>query len=530
MKKYSIHDTFCNPIVIPNYPTLQSFRGPMPAPGSSERPRVQREDRWGRAGKHVLSETEYLSEIGYAHGDPMLMQEVYGHGIGKVSEQDVRATADPSPYYFEGKWWLYPTSGRIYSSDDLVNWEYHYDQTWGKVTSSMAPTVEKVGDVYVGAANGTPLHSAPTPAGPWSLVGEWTLPDGREINCGDVMIFADDDGRAYLYFGLGIAILGAELDVKQPNHFLTMPKVLISFHKNNWWERMGSCNENWNIGFIEGSWMLKHGARYHLVYSCSGTQYYNYAMGCYISDSPLGEFMPQSVNPVSRSRNGLIKGGGHGGFVKGPNDTYWVFYTIPVCIDGDMERRIGMDPAGFDAEGNLFAATGIDVPQWKPGMMQRPELGNATELVPLTILKPVCASSYAPGHLPMYATDEALHTWWQPAADDTEPALTVGLRGVFQIGAVRILWKDIGLNLREGILPGPYQYVVEVKPSVKDAWQTVVDASQNEVDLTVDYRTFEPTVAAMVRIRILGAPQGVTPGLLNFTVFGEDVEKPNRQF
>ena len=97
--------------------------------------------------------------------------------------------------------------------------------------------------------------------------------------------------------------------------------------------------------------------------------------------------------------------------------------------------------------------------------------------------------------------------------------------------AVRIMWKDIGLNFKAGVNPGPYRYVVEVKNGNFDGeWVTVVDASENDVDLTVDYRTFEPTPCTMVRIRILGAPEGVTPGLLNFTLFGESMAKPNRQF
>ncbi len=53
------------------------------------------------------------------------------------------------------------------------------------------------------------------------------------------------------------------------------------------WE-IGGNNEDWKKGFIEGSWMIKLNGRYYLTYSCSGTEYYNYAMGAYISDSPLG--------------------------------------------------------------------------------------------------------------------------------------------------------------------------------------------------------------------------------------------------
>ena len=61
-------------------------------------------------------------------------------------------------------------------------------------------------------------------------------------------------------------------------------------------------------------------------------------------------------------------------------------------------------------------------------------------------------------------------------------------------------------------------------------WKTVVDMSDNQTDLSVAYHPIDTTIGLYVRIRILGAPQGITPGLLNFTAFGESVDKTNIQF
>lgn len=522
--KNDIKKTFINPIVLPDYPVLPVLRdeeehGPMRDHGQA----------WGRNGKKMLDTAALMQEDGHDYGMGGIM-DIFDFTYGKNGENDVRATADPSAYYFDGKWYLYITSGAVYESEDLVNWTVHHEDTWMPISAPMAPTVEEYHGKYYGAANNTPLFVSDNPVGPWKLVGDWTLPDGREFVAGDVMIFRDDDDRLYLYFGLGPAILGAELDPEQPNRLLTKPKVLIPFTKENYWERYGGNNENWSLGFIEGSWMVKHGEKYHLVYSCSGTEFYAYAMGAYVSDSPLGEFKPQARNPVSRNRDkGLCKGGGHGSFVKGPGGTMWIFYTIPVCVDATMERRIGMDPAGFDSEGNLYALTGIDVPQWAPGVMERPELGNATELVELNLFKPTKASSYEAGHYPMYAIDEALHTWWQPKKDDKGPALSVLLSGRFHVSAFRVMWKDIGMNLGKGIVGGAYRYVIETSLDGTD-WTKVVDMSENTTDLSVAYHPIDAVLANRVRIRILGAPEGITPGLLNFSTFGESVDKLNIQF
>lgn len=386
----------------------------------------------------------------------------------------------------------------------------------------MAPTVEKVGDQYVASANFLPVYVSPTPAGPWTCIGPWRLPDGRGMKAGDVMIFSDEDGRAYLYFGLGQLIAGAELNVERPNELLTTPKILIEFDTTHPWERYGARNEDTINGMLEGSWMLKHGGSYYLVYSCAGTQFSTYAMGAYRSASPLGPFTAQKRNPVSLNRHGFITGGGHGGFVKGPKDTLWIFYTIPVCIDHDMERRIGMDPAGFDENGDLYALTGCDVPQWAPGIADSPERGNAADLVPVTVGKPIEVTSYAPGQRARYAVDDSLTTYWQPGVGDPAPTLIVDLRGRYDCSALRLCWKDIGLHLAKGAEPGPYRYRLEGQADGE--WQTLVDQLENTEDRTVDYQVFSQTPCEMVRLTILGAPEGVTPGLLQFTVFGKRAE------
>ena len=52
-------------------------------------------------------------------------------------------------------------------------------------------------------------------------------------------------------------------------------------------------------------------------------------------------------------------------------------------------------------------------------------------------------------------------------------------------------------------------------------WITVLDASQNQTELTIDYRPLERVVRAnQIRLDILETPAGIQPGVLNFTVFG----------
>lgn len=516
-----ITNTYCNPIVLPNYPSLKVLgKGGGMVFGD-----------WGREGKDMVDERQLIWEAEGNSGKAPAFH--FGMGpkpeFSREAENDVRATADPSCMYYGGRWYLYCTSGMVYDSEDFINWTSHYDETWLPISAPMAPTVEAFRGKFYATANSVPLHVADNPLGPWKLLGEWVLPDGREMVANDPMIFRDDDDRLYLYWGLGSGIFGAELDPDEPNKLKTHPKRLFDFDANHDWERMGTNNENWAMGCMEGSWMYKRNGVYYLVYSVCGTEYYSYCMGAYVCDSPLGDFKLQKRNPVSRSDRGLIRGGGHGSIVNGPNDTIWCFYTIPMSVDHLFERRIGVDPVGIDEDGCLYALTGCDVPQYAPGVLEHPEKGNAVGLVSCSAMTVTSTSSYEKGHRPMYATDEVLHTWWQPKADDGAPFFAMSLRAAYYISAVRLMWKDIGLNFENGIVPGAYRYVIEGADGDDSGnWLTLVDASENTTDLTVDYRTFDEVRLTKLRIRILGCPEGITPGIVNFTAFGESAARRER--
>ncbi len=91
------------------------------------------------------------------------------------------------------------------------------------------------------------------------------------------------------------------------------PRELIPFAPDTFpWERLGNWNQNPNLGWMEGAWMVKHDGRYYLTYSAGGTQWRTYAMGCYTSNSPLGPFTPQKRNPIFRTTDGLVTGTAHG--------------------------------------------------------------------------------------------------------------------------------------------------------------------------------------------------------------------------
>jgi GH35 family endo-1,4-beta-xylanase len=85
---------------------------------------------------------------------------------------------------------------------------------------------------------------------------------------------------------------------------------------------------------------------------------------------------------------------------------------------------------------------------------------------------------------------------------------------------VRVIWRDVGLDTKRGAKPGPFRYKVEVRTAA-GAWTTVIDRSRSTDDLLIDYRECPATSGTAARLVIVGSPPGVTPGVAEFTVFGE---------
>lgn len=260
---------------------------------------------------------------------------------------------------------------------------------------------------------------------------------------------------------------------------------------------------------------VKRNGKYYLTYAAAGTEYRTYAMGCAVSSSPLGPFVPQKNNPILRSVSGLITGTAHGCIVEGPNDSIFAFYTIRAGHAHGFERRIGMDRAEIDGAGELRIIGPTSSPQWlaRQKTDERP-------WVPLNVNAATLASSSAANVSTRLAVDEDIRTWWQPAADDKAPMLTATLRSRCRINAARIIWRDIGLDANRGITPGPFGYRVEAR--AKDGrWQTIIDRTTSEEDLLIDYRECGAVETTAVRLVITRWPTGITPGVAEFTVFGE---------
>ncbi len=459
--------------------------------------------------------------------DPMPWENIMGY-TGET-KKDYRSISDPSVLFYDNKWYMYPSYGMAYVSEDFVTWKHvrstPYDMDY-------SPSVIPWKGKFIMTSWNHGLYISDSPTGPFECLGDFIMIDGTEIKPCDSGLFLDDDGRIYIYWTghldtddyCGSVSMGVELDRDNPRKFLSEPVILNKFNPDNWWERFGTHNQDTRQSWIEGQWMIKHNGRYYLIYATPGTEYKSYVMAAYYSDEgPLTGFVCQKNNPVTQSRSGIVSGAGHGCIAHGPDNSLWAFYTITHCAYHPYERRIGMDPIGVDENGELYCPGVTDTPQLGFGEAENPMEDNSAGLLPLTFLNRQCSgsSSWINGRETIYAFDESILTWWQPQPEDKEPYLKVNLRGQYVCEAMRIIWRDVDLDYDSGIVPGPYQYIIEGRMEAgKGEWYTVLDMRENREDYTVDYRTFPPVVCGELRLKITGVPKGIQPGVTSFAVFG----------
>ena len=489
-----------------------------------------------------------------------------------------REAADPSMILFQGKYYIFASMNlSVWVSEDMVNWEAHrlpdnlplYDY---------APDVRVCGDyVYFCASKKGEIcnyyRTKDIINGPYEEIP-------GTFDFWDPNLFFDDDGRVYFYWGCSnvTPVWGVELEPSTMQPKTERIELLSGDGYERGYERMGVDNCEFPRSeeeveqmfqafvkqsgvpaeqlppqyvpqirgmftrrpFIEGPWMDKHEGKYYLQYACPGAEYNVYADGVYVSDSPLGPFTLAKNNPYSYHPGGFMPGAGHGSTMWDKEENLWHTSTMRISVNHQFERRVGIWPAGFDKDGELFCNQNygdwpIAVDEGKNDPWREPQWYL------LSYAKHTDCSSCVEGKGPDQAVDEDSKTWWRADSTESGQWLEVDLGKKMDVRAIQINFADDELPIAS---PGKIQgtatqprYIEE--RDLRTRWKlegslngedyfVIEDKSTATTDLPHDFIVREEGIEArFVRLTIVEIPYDVTPCISGLRVFGIGVgEKP----
>lgn len=380
-----------------------------------------------------------------------------------------RSGADPVIVVHKGEYYLFSTIADGYwRSRDLGTW-HHVTPTRWPLLDVVAPSVLSVRDtVYLLPSTTSPIpllmltepstgkvefYNRLLPWLPMARAREADVlakPDSVQPGPWDPQLFHDPDTeRWFMYWNSSNAypLNGIELDKSKQLAYRdgATPTWLFGLEPDkHGWERFGRDHRDSTIKpFIEGAWMTKHGGRYYLQYGAPGTEYNVYATGTYVSDAPLGPFTYAPYNPVGYKPGGFVTGAGHGNTFQDVHGNWWNTGTPWVAVNWNFERRIGLFPAGFDSDGQMWVNTRFaDFPHWLPTQRATGRDERFTGWMLLSYQRPVIASSVRDTFPANNVTDENPRSFWVAREKGPNETLVIDLGREYDVKAIQVNYAD----------------------------------------------------------------------------------------
>jgi xylan 1,4-beta-xylosidase len=429
-----------------------------------------------------------------------------------------REAADPAIVFCGGEYWLFASkSGGYWHSPDFRHWIFVDGKGLPIEDYAPAPAVIN-GRLYYTAFNTRKIFRADNPwTGTWTKVGDLKqYPDPD--------LFQDDDGKVYVYYGCsangGINVV--ELDPANNFKEIGNPVVCLKCDPpHRGWEVPGNDNTATGNTWVEGAWMTKHDGKYYLQYAAPGTQFHSYADGIFVGTTAKGPFTYAPYSPFSHKPTGFITGAGHSGTFQDAQGNWWRVVTMVISVRHMFERRIGLFPAGFCDDGQMFCNTWLgDYPEFLPGTKNVSPKNNSVGWMLLSYDKKAEASSERKDFPVANAFDENIQTWWSAETGKAGEWLKVDLGKACRINTLQINFADEGAQFHGKLLNDAYQYYVEASRDGSN-WERIVDRSDNRRDAPQEYIQLDhPVRERYLRLVNVHCPAHACFSVSGFRVFG----------
>jgi hypothetical protein len=443
--------------------------------------------------------------------NPLNVDYSYTPVAGHTERGRHRSAAHPAIVSYRGDYYLFATNQSGYWwSANLAEWHFVHrsflpPELMDDITQSWqdlhAPAVWVQGGALhvLGSAysNLFPIWVSTNPK-----ENEWRMAVERFKPGGEVpTFFVDDDDRLYMYNSGSNEqlIYGVELHAKTFQPAGARKELIRPEHM-----ALSSA--------VESAWMTKHEGKYYLQWSASGQQGNGLAIGAH----PLGAFQ-QTPLPAGAKAGGFAGGGV---MFRDHWDNYWSVSTMEIGVKHDLERRIGIWPAGFDADGTMYCNTAFgDYPQYLPDGEADHRESRFTGWMLLNYNKPVRVSSTLGTFAAAHLVDEDMKTHWSAATGEEGEWFISDLGGVSTVRALQINYADQDATTIGKSLSSRHEYAVSYSTNGKK-WRVLFSKKANTKDIPHDYVELEkPVEARYIKVENLSVPTGKF-AVSGFRVFG----------
>ncbi len=261
--------------------------------------------------------------------------------------------ADPHGMKFGSTFYIYPTTDGIagwgatsfkaFSSPNMVDWTDRgvilnlANVSWCHA-NAWAPAMVQRGSTYYfyfSACQSIGVASSSSPTGPFTdLKGSALVTPGQFGGQSiDPMVFVDDDGQYYLYFGQGeMNVVRLNADMKSLN---------------------GTPTNIAPAGYNEGTFVFKRNGTYYFMWSENDTRSEDYRVAYGTATSPMGPITKKGI--ILSKNTGLgILGTGHHSVISTSSGAYYIVYHRFVIPGGDgTNRETCIDKLEFNADGTI---------------------------------------------------------------------------------------------------------------------------------------------------------------------------------
>ena len=254
--------------------------------------------------------------------------------------------------------YLKQTFINAFSSPDLVHWTRHdhvldvQNVAWAAYAVWAPSAIEHKGKYYLffgandiksdGQLGGIGVAVSDRPQGPFKdalgrpLIGK--IHNGAQPI--DQMVFKDDDGQVYMYYG----------GWKHANVVKLAPDLLsvVPFPDGSTFKEITP-----DPAYVEGSFMAKRKGVYYLMWSEGGWTGPDYRVAYAMSGSPFGPF--KRAGTILQQDARIAKGAGHHSVVNipGSDDWYITYHRRPLKDTDGHHREMAIEHLYFNEDGSI---------------------------------------------------------------------------------------------------------------------------------------------------------------------------------